>query len=109
MVHYVLMAELKFEIFKIDIGVWKDDKLNLDLVCLFEINCKCTGNSFGIGFVRLARSRSCVDFTEIVCRFRSKCSSRDRVSLSPKSYVDFARCSLEFGSDLKNLYRGGEL
>ena len=57
---------------------------------------------------------------EIVCRFR-----RDRVSISsgalkPRSCVDFAKIvsrfrqvidwsSLEIGSDLKNLYRGGEL
>ena len=46
--------------------------------------------------------------------------SRDRVSISPRSCVDFVRCAhrfrqvinwgtLEIGSDLKNLRRGGEL
>ena len=46
--------------------------------------------------------------------------SRDRVSISPRSCVDFAGIvcrfhqvidwsSLEIGSDLKNLHRGGEL
>jgi len=55
-----------------------------------------------------AKSRSCVDFVEIVCRFHPECSSLDRVSISPRSCVDFTRCSLEFGSDLKNLHRGGE-
>jgi len=51
--------------------------------------------------------------------------SRDRVSISPRSCVDFVRCTqaeivclfrqvidwgtLEIGSDLKNLHRGREL
>ena len=69
--------------------------------------------------------RSCVDFVrseqaEILCRFH-----RDRVlissgALNPRSCVDFAEIvcqfrqvidwgSLEIGSDLKNLHRGGEL
>jgi len=56
----------------------------------------------------LAKLRSRVDFAEIVCRFR-----RDRVlisfgALKSRSCVDFARCSLEFGSDLKNLHWRGE-
>ena len=63
----------------------------------------------GARFHMLAKSRSCVDFAEIVCRFLSERLSRDRVSISPRSCVDFARCSLEFGSDLKNLHRGGVL
>ena len=67
-----------------------NDKLNLDLVRSVEINCTCTGDSFeGTGFVCWP--------------------SRDRVSISLRSCVDFTRCSLEFGSDLKNLHRGGEL
>ena len=51
--------------------------------------------------VRSDKSRSCVDFAEIVSRFHLERSSRDRVSILPRSCVDFARCSLEFGSDLK--------
>ena len=39
------------------------------------------------------KPRSCVDFAEIVCRFRQ--------------VIDWS--SLEIGSDLKNLHRGGEL
>ena len=42
-----------------------------------------------------------------------KVSSRDRVSISPRSCVDFRQVidwsSLEIGSNLKNLQRGGEL
>ena len=34
---------------------------------------------------------SCVDFAEIVCQFRPVRASRDRVSISPRSCVDFAR------------------
>ena len=60
-----------------------DNKLNLDLMRSVENNCTCTGDSFeGTGFV---------------CW-----SSRDRVSISPGDI-------LEFGSDLRNLHRGGEL
>ena len=55
-----------------------DDKLNLDQMRSVEITCTCIGDSFeGKGFVcwpsrdRVSISlRSCVDFTEIVCRFR---------------------------------------
>ena len=39
------------------------------------------------------KPRSCVDFAEIVCRFRQ--------------VIDWG--TLEIGSDLKNLHRGGEL
>ena len=90
-----------------------DDKLNLDLVRSVEINYTCTGDSFeGTGFVcwpsrdRVSISpRSCVAFVrsaqaEIVCRFR-----RDRVPISPGDILEF----IEFGLDLKNLHRGGEL
>jgi len=42
-------------------------------------------------FRLLAKSRSCVDFTEITCWFRSEHLSRDRVSILPRSCVDFAR------------------
>jgi len=67
-----------------------EDKLNLDLVRSVEINYTCAGDSFeGTGFVGWP--------------------SRDRVSISLRSCVDFARCSLEFASDLKNLHRDGEL
>ena len=45
-------------------------------------------------------SRDRVDFAEIV--------SISFGALKSRSCVDFTR-SLEFGSDLKNLYRGGEL
>ena len=49
-----------------------------------------------------------------------KVSNRDRVSISPRSCVNFAEIvyrfhqvidwnSLEIGSDLENLHRGGEL
>ena len=65
------------------------------------------------GAAQLLKLKSCVDFTkiakvEIVCRFH-----QDRVSISPgalktRSYVDFARSSLEFSSDLENFHRGGE-
>ena len=61
-----------------------NDKLNLDLVRSVKINCTCTGNSFeGTCFVvcrfrrdcvsisfGMFKPRSCVDFAEIVCRFR---------------------------------------
>ena len=67
-----------------------DDKLNLDLMRSVEINCTYVGDSFeGTGFVcwpsrdrvsisprscvdfvRSAQAEFCVDFTEIVCRFR---------------------------------------
>jgi len=61
-----------------------DDKLNLDLVWSLKINCMCAADLFCRNRFRLlAKSRSCVDFTEIVCRFRSERSSRDRVSISP--------------------------
>ena len=67
-----------------------NDKLNSDLVRSVKISCTCAGDSFeGTGF-------ACWP-------------SQDRVSISPRSCVDFARCSLELGSDLKNLHRGGEL
>ena len=39
-------------------------------------------------------SRSSVNFAQIVCRFRLERSSRDRVSISPRSCVNFARCSI---------------
>ena len=42
---------------------------------------------------RALKPRSCVDFAEIVCQFRQ--------------VIDWS--SLEIGSDLKNLHRGGEL
>jgi len=57
--------------------------------------------------VHLAKYKSCVDFVKIVCQFRQERSSRDHVSISPRSCVNFARSSLKFGSDLKNLHRGG--
>ena len=84
-----------------------DDKLNYGLNQSFgscvsvEINCKCA---------LMIRLKPVGPFgqVEIVCRFR-----RDRLSISfgalkPRSCVDFARCSLEFGSDLKNLHWRGE-
>jgi len=68
--------------------------------------------------VRVERFRvcECVDFvwsaqSKIVRRFRRdrvEHSSQDRVSVSPRSCVYFTRCSLKFGSDLKNLHQGGE-
>ena len=69
-----------------------DGTLNMNVVRSVEINCMCT---------RLEEQVSSVGQVEIVCRFR-----RVRVSilfraLKPRSCVDFARCSLEFGSDLK--------
>ena len=79
-----------------------DNKLNLDLVRSVKMNCKYAANSFkGTGFRLLAKLRSCVNFVEIVCQFRSERSSRNRVFISPRSCVDFARCSLEFGSDFE--------
>jgi len=83
-----------------------NDKLSLDPLRSVEINCTCTGNSFeGTGFVywpsrdRVSISpRSCVDFAEILCRFRPDHSRRDCVSILPDDI-------LEFGLDLKNLHR----
>ena len=46
------------------------------------------------------KPRSCVDFAEIVCRFR-----RDRVSISPGERLGYVGDLLRFG----NLRRGGEL
>jgi len=115
MVHSVWMAELKFEIFTIDNGVWKElpegitNSIWIRNDHLKSIVSVCAGDSFEIGFVCLAKSRSYVDFTKIVCQFHLERSSRDRVSISLRSFVDFARCSLEFSSDLRNLHRGGEL
>ena len=43
--------------------------------------------------------RSCVDFVEIVCRFRPVRASRDRVSISPRSCVDSPGDRLEFVGD----------
>ena len=112
---FCLDAELKFRIFTIDIEVWREqpegrtnsiwiwyDHLK-SIVCVLAIRLVRTS------FVSLVKSRSCTDFNEIVCRFRSERSSRDRVSISLRSCVNFAKYSLEFGSDLKNLHRGGEL
>ena len=49
-----------------------NDKLNLDLVRSVEIDCKCAGDSFkGTGFIYWP--------------------SRDRVSISPRSCVNFIR------------------
>ena len=92
------IIELEFGIFTIDIGVWRE---------LLVV----TTNSIWIW---------CDHWKSIVCVL-AICllgtgfvywPSRDRVSISPRSYdnfvrsaqarlfVDFARCSLEFGSDL---------
>ena len=67
-----------------------DEKLNLDLARSVEINYTCAGDSF--------------EGTSFVCW-----PSRVRVLISLRACVDFTKCSLEFGSDLKNLHRGGEL
>jgi len=47
-----------------------DDKLNVDLVRLVKVNCTCAGDSF--------------EGTCFVCW-----QSRDRMSISPRSCVDF--------------------
>ena len=49
----------------------------------------------------LAKSRSCVDFAEIVCRFRSERSSRDRVLISPD--VRWSLVRVAGGNDKHNL------
>ena len=108
MVHSIWIAVLKFEAYN---GYWSlvrvadsDDKLNL-----VGVNCTYTGDSFeGTSFVCWS-NRDHVDFTEIMCRFHSERLNRDRVSILPRSCVNFARCSLKFGSDLRNLHRGEEL
>ena len=40
--------------------------------------------------------RSCVDFAEIVCRFRPERASRDRVSISPGDRLEFIENRLRF-------------
>ena len=90
-----------------------NDKLNLDLVRSVEINCTCTSNSFeGTGFVYWSsRDRVSISPRSLSISFRA---------LKPRSCVDFAEIvcrfcqmiywsSLEFGSDLKNLHRGRKL
>ena len=57
-----------------------------------EIVCRFRRDRVSISSGAL-KPRSCVDFAEIVCRFRQ--------------VIDWS--SLEIGSDLKNLHRGGEL
>ena len=52
--------------------------------------------------------KSCVDFVKLVCRFCRDWWSRDLVSISPRSCVDFDRCSLELSSYLKKFHRVGE-
>ena len=67
--------------------------------------------------------KACATFFQWIAELRIP--SRDRVSISPRSCVDFVRCAqaeivcrfrqvidwgtLEIGSDLENLRRGGEL
>ena len=79
----------------------------LDLVRSVKINCTCAGDSFeGTGFL-CWQSRDSVSLRSCVDSFGvPKLKS---VSISLRSCVDFARSSLEFGSDLENLYRGREL
>jgi len=55
-----------------------------------EIVCQFHRDRVSILF-GVHKPRSFIDFTEIVCRFRSEHSSRDRVSISSRSCVDFAR------------------
>ena len=95
MVQSIWIAELKFEIFTIDIGVWRDSPegttnsiwircnhlKSIVSVCwrfvcnqfrLFgqvEIVCRFRGDRVSISSGAL-KPKSCVDFTEIVCRFR---------------------------------------
>ena len=57
-----------------------------------------------VDFVRSVQPRSCVNFTEIVCQFRSERSSRDRVSISPDDILKFVGVRLRF----ENLHRGGD-
>ena len=73
-VHSVWMAELKFEIFIIDIGVWRE--FPEGMTNLIWIQCdhlksiiKSACDSFGTSWsVRPNRDR--VNFAEIVCQFR---------------------------------------
>ena len=93
MIHSIWITELKFRIFTIDIEVWREWP-------------EGTTNS----------SRLCCDHLKsiisvLVIHFGTNWSvrpSRDHVSISPRSCVDFARCSLEFSSDLKNIHRDEE-
>ena len=74
-----------------------DDKLSLDLVRSVEINCTYTGDLFeGTGFVcwpsrdRVSiSSRSCVDFAR-------ERSSRDHVSIPPGDILEFVGVRLRF-------------
>jgi len=77
MLHSVWIVELKLESYNwywsLESVAWGDDKLNLDQVWLVKINCTYAGDSFWRNrFFLLAKSRSCVNFAEIACRFRQK-------------------------------------
>ena len=87
-------------IYTIDIGVWRE--LLVAMTNSIWIWCDQWKSIVYVLVIHF-------EGTSFVCW-----SSRDRVSISfralkQRSCVDFARCSLEFGSDLKNLHRSGEL
>jgi len=119
-VHSVWIDELKLEAYN---WYWSlvrvaglvrvacgNNKLNLDLERSVEINCTCTGDLIeGTGFVCWPSRdcvsispRSCVDFVRSAQAEIVCWFCRDRVSISPDDI-------LEFGSDLRNHQQGGEL
>ena len=92
MVHSVWMTELKFGSFTIDIRVWRQlPKGTADSIWIWCDHLKLIVSVLAIRFrnrlVRSVKSRSCVDFVEIVCRFHLKRSSRDWVSISLRSSI----------------------
>jgi len=94
MVHSVWMAELKFRIFIIDIGVWRE--LPKGMTNSIWIRCDHLKSIIGVMAIHFGT----VWFVR---------PSRDRVlilprALKPRLCVDFARYSLEFGSYFKNLH-----
>jgi len=93
MVHSVWMAELKFEIFTIYIGVWRElPEGTTNSIC---IRCDHLTSIVSVSAIRL-ESIGLFGQDEIMCRFR-----RDRVSISsrtlkPRSCVDFAEIVRRF-------------
>ena len=93
MVHFVWMAELKFEIFTIDIRVWKE--LPEGTTNSIWIRCDHLKSIVSVSairwnrLVRSAKSRLCADFVEIVCRISPG-------TLKSRSCVDFAEIVCRF-------------
>ena len=65
----------------------------------------CVSDSFGTGWsVQISRDR--VSFCRDLVSISSGVLKPSHVSILSRLCVDFALCSLEFGSNLKNLHRG---